>query len=62
MVRVRKCASCPALTVPSGDFVRFVMSNAPEAGNVIRGWQAFDGRWYCVLCVVSGGLYARREQ
>ena len=52
------CASCPAQVVPNSAF-----RAAFDAGsNAIRGWQAHDGRWFCVLCVMSGGMYARRGQ
>lgn len=57
-VTVTKCATCPALTVP----VRMFRAAFDAGSNAIRGYQSHDGRWFCSLCVMSGGMYARAGQ
>lgn len=59
-IPIHRCASCPADVVPVNIYVQHL--NQIVDMNVLRGWQAGDGRWFCLLCVVSGGMYARRGQ
>lgn len=62
-----KCSTCPAQLLPSSVWIRLArLSDATYEAvlrcNALRGWQAFDNRWFCLLCVKSGGMYARRGE
>lgn len=51
----RRCATCPALTQPNRS------RTSALSGGALRGWVAWDGRIYCTLCVMTAGMFARRE-